>query len=331
MGEVPREVLSTSLRIRGSLESVERAVEDFLEYIRRNNILPSQKVAENVYLVDVPLRGFLRTIREKFILARSVSVATGGARVVSYSDVDNKLVLTISISPESGGYTRVHIACSSLSRLRKACSRLAEILTNMLAAIERMPPTPRVEVPAAALQAAREKEEGIALPREEETIATPEAPTPIEAVAEETITRKAGEIAALEAPSEAGKPGEAGAPFRITSRYADYINETGLVMLILRADLLYRTNLAPGTSIEDIVEKLKKIAEENKGKIIVATFSQREGADMAAIAFDSEGEAALSVKHGSEEARIVDSFEEFARLLSKLLEKPVRLSVYRLR
>ncbi len=376
MGEVPREVLSTTLRVRLSPELAERAVEGLLEHIRRNGIFPAQKVAENVYLIDIPIRGFLRTVREKLILARHVSVARSGTRVVSFNDVDNKLVLTVTISPEAGG-TRIHISCSSLSKLRKACNKLAEILSDVLATAEiaapraplappapsPAPPTPtppreREEKPEVAIAAttpsaaatesgvegvgageeAERKEEAFiggeertleleeALRAEEEVVEEKpaEAPAPLPTpVEEERVTEAPAPPAAPSAPVEI--------PFNITDKYSEYVNETGLVMLILRGDLIHRTHLAPGTAPREVIERVMKAARENPGKVIVATISSRESPDMAAIAVDSDGNATLSIKEGGGEARITDNYSEFLEFLSKLLEKHTRLAIYRLK
>ncbi len=370
MGEVPREVLSTTLRVRLTPEVAQRAVEGLLEYIRRNEIFPAQKVAENVYLLDIPIRGFLRTTREKLILAKNISVARGGTRVISFNDVDNKLVLTVTISPETGG-TRIHVSCSSLSKLRKACNRLAEILSDVLATAEMAapPPTPApapVTAPPTPPRAEEERKPVPVEPRLPETGLTTVAERGGElTVTGEEKTLELGEreaprelreaVGAVEArPREEEKPAipaapatpvtapaptpappeprpSTAAPFNITTKYSEYVDETGLVMLILRGDLVHRTNVAPGTPVDTIIEKIKRVSKDNPGRVIVATLSSRESPDMVAIALDSDGNATLSIKEDNKEARITDSYEEFIEFASKLLEKPSRLVVYRLR
>ncbi|MET1101247.1 MAG: hypothetical protein ABWW69_02035 [Pyrodictiaceae archaeon] len=295
MAEAPSKVLTMTIRTRASLETVSIRLEGLLEHLARQRIFTISKVGENVYLVEVSIKAFLRTIKERLILAKSTMLTEKGVRMISFNDVDNKFMLTLSLSKEREGYTSITISCSSLSRLKKLCHQFADIIADMASTIELAAVSETIEI-------AREttiKAEATAVREASTSISTKEA------------------VAGRE---------EGIALIRVTDKYKDLIGSEALATLILKGNMIHRSMLLPNTSKEAVLKQLARISRD-QGRIVIATITSPKTDTILAIAMDPSGEATISYT-SAEAEKFITSLEELDKIFRELLSKGARLTVY---
>ncbi len=284
----------TSIRVNIPFTRAAEIVDNLLEQVNMRRIMPVDKLSENFYSIEVIVRrGFLRGVkREKITIVKRVS-AQANAKVFTYQDVDNKMTLIIRLHKENEDATRVEVSCAAEKHLRDLCSKLTEIATTILSE-----------------EAARLTMEA----RKEKPPAKPSIP-PTTAATSSSSSRISSR------PLEAS--------ITIQRDLENILDDpANLAIRILRAEILYRTNLSGSLDADEIVAQVKKVMENAGAEAVFATLSSGEKTLVIVMTRNGNVYAALHeidkatrIKH--EELR--EKINEFARIGS-----PIRLTVYKL-